>query len=110
MSGLEQLNLAVATLLTEIQQLRAEVRLGNDPTRPLSAEELCQRWNITGPTPAHRLRYLTRLCRAYGLTHLEGRDGWNALYRRADVLRAEEHGAGKIRSRKRKPKGRAIVA
>lgn len=103
MKGIEQLTDCMLTILAEVQELRSEVkaaRLQEDMTRPFTAEEMCERWHITGPTKEHQLRYLARRCRDMGLAHLKGRDGWNALYRRADVVRAEEHGAGKIRGRK----------
>lgn len=105
-AGLKQIQLCVNLLMEEVAGLRKEVQAQADPTRPVTAEELCGRWHIDGPTPEHRLLYLARRCRLYGLQALKGGDGWNALYRRADVLRAEEHAAGKIRGRKHKAKGR----
>lgn len=108
--GLEQLNECMLTLLTEMRELRSEIKAAksqDDLTRPLTAAELCERWHIAGAKPELRLAYLARRCRAAGLTALKGGDGWNALYRRADVVRAEEHAAGKIRGRKTKGRKKA---
>jgi hypothetical protein len=102
--GLAQLQACVNLLLTEVRDLRKAVAANADPTRPLTAEEMCERWHIVAPQPELRLLYLARKCRLHGLQPLKGGSGWNALYLRADVLRAEEHAAGKIRGRK--PKGR----
>ena len=105
MSGVAQLAECVATILMELRELREEVKKthgAEDMTRPLKAEEVCERLGITARTPKLKLFYLARRCRQYGLAPLAGSRGWNALYRRADVLRAEEHAAGKIRGRKSK--------
>lgn len=96
----------MATLLTEVKELRAEVKREADPTRPLTAADLCERWHIEGETPQLKLKTLARKCGRYGLKQLKGGQGWNALYLRSHVLRAEELAAGKIRSRKTKPKTR----
>jgi hypothetical protein len=53
-----------------------------------------------------QLLYLSRKCRDWGLRPLKGGRGWNALFSRADVRRAEEYAAGKIRGRKTKTKRR----
>lgn len=104
MSGMEQLEACIMTVLTKLEGI--EQRLcTTDMTRPMTAAELCERWRIESSSPVLKLAYLARRCRSYGLQALKGGDGWNALYRRADVLRAEEHAAGKIRGRKIK-KGR----
>lgn len=105
MSGFEQFEACMQAILAEVKELRVEVKRSRgqeDMTRPLTAAELCERWHIAGATPALSLAYLARRCRAAGLTALKGGDGWNALYRRADVLRAEEYLAGCIRARKTK--------
>lgn len=115
-AGMEQLQACMLTILAEVKELRVEVSSfakasedtkaapsrGQevDATRPLTAKELCVRWNIGAGTPELQLTYLARRCRHYGLEALKGADGWKALYRRADVVRAEEHAAGKVRGRK----------
>lgn len=100
--GLEELRKCFDLLMVEVKALRKEVQSGADPTRPLTAEELCERWHIVAPQPQLQLLYLARKCRLHGLQPLKGGSGWNALYRRADVVRAEEYAAGKIRGRKSK--------
>jgi len=88
--ALAQLNACLVTLLTEVRELRREA----DPTAPMTAVEMCRRWNIAGETDEARLFNLARRCREYGLRPLKKSRGWEALYRRADVLAAEEFAAG----------------
>ena len=131
MNGLEQLSDCMALVLAKLEGIETALRVpetadrsvrgpfdadrsvrapvlshGVDMTRPLTAVELCERWSITAESEDLRLHYLARLCRQRGLCALRGRRGWHALYARADVLRAEEFAAGKVRGRKVKA-GRA---
>ena len=129
MSGLEQLSDCLALVLAKLEGIETALRVPEtenadrsvrapvqseqagslshvDMTRPLTAVELCERWSITAESEDLRLHYLARLCRQRGLCALRGRRGWHALYARADVLRAEEFAAGKVRGRKVKS-GRA---
>ena len=106
---LKQFDVMLTAALTgtrdELQALRNEVaalKKGADETAPLSARELCERWEIRAATPELELLYLARRCRAWGLAPLKGRSGWHALYRKADVVRAESFAGGRVRSRKRK--------
>jgi len=67
----------------------------------LGARELAVRWGIGGGSDYLRLQYLSRRCRAWGLRPMEGTRGWSAMYRLADVLAAEEFGAGIAKRRRR---------
>jgi hypothetical protein len=106
MSGIEQLKECLLTLLAEVKELRQEVKAAPsrgqdvDMTRPLTAEELCERWSISAETEALELNILARRCTAYGLKPLRGTRGWAALYSRADVLHAESFAGGKIKRRR----------
>ena len=67
MSGVAQLAECVATILVELRELRAEVKKGRveeDMTAPLTAGDLCKRWCVEASTPALRLTYLARKCKA----------------------------------------------
>lgn len=70
----------------------------------LGARELAVRWGIGGGSDYLRLQYLSRRCRAWGLRAMEGTRGWSAMYRLADVLAAEEFGAGIAKRRRRRAK------
>lgn len=113
-AGFEQLQEALRVVFeVEMPALLTKLQAAQDPTRPMTARELCERWVIDGATPELQLANLARRCRLYGLHAFRGSDGWNALYGRTDVLRAEECGAGKIRSRKsaaKKPATREVAA
>jgi hypothetical protein len=61
---------------------------------PLTAEQLMVRWHIDGPTLAARRKALQRRCQAWGLRPMTGTRGPRALYRPADVDRAEARAAG----------------
>lgn len=103
MSGIEQLEGCVATILTELRELRAEVKMSRgqeDMTRPLTAGELCERWKIKAATHELELLALRRRCGAWGLRPLNGVRGWKALYARAEVLRAESFANGNLTRRK----------
>lgn len=95
MNGIEQLNQCVALVLSKLEGI--EKRVTVDETRPLTAEELCERWHVDAETEALQLHSLARLCRRWHLRPMSGTRGWDALYRRADVLRAETFAAGGTR-------------
>ena len=95
-AGLAQLKACMVTLLEEVREMRREA----DPTAPMTAVELCRRWNIAGETDEARLFNLARRCREYGLRPLKKSRGWEALYRRADVVAAEEFAAGILKRRR----------
>lgn len=107
---LKQFDVMLTAALTgtrdELQALRAEVaalKKGADETAPLSAKDLCARWEIVASKPEMELLYLARRCRLWGLAPLKGNSGWHALYAKADVVRAESFAGGRVRSRKKKP-------
>lgn len=93
--------------MNEIRELRLELRevrgllerlvagAGHSgPPGPLSARDLCERWEIRAETDELRLQYLARRCRRWGLRPMNGSRGWGATYRLPEVLAAEEYGAG----------------
>jgi hypothetical protein len=107
MSGIEQLMECVTMVLARLDGIEKKLDAGEgtrapveDMTRPLTAEELCERWYVTAPNDELRLLYLSRKCQAWGLKPLRGTRGWAALYSRADVLHAESFAGGKIKRRK----------
>ena len=95
-AGLAQLNACLVTLLTEVREMRREA----DPTAPMTAEDLCRRWQIPGETPKHQLFNLARRCGMYGLEAAKGTRGWEALFSRSDVLAAEAFMFGKSKRRR----------
>lgn len=103
-SGLRELMQCVSLMLTKVE--RIERRLDTDGravdlTAPLSAEELCVRWNVRAETKELKLLALRRKCERWGLRAMSGARGWDAMYRREDVVHAEGVGAGDIKRRKR---------
>ena len=102
--GVLQLQEAVALMLAQRPGIDRKLAALLDPTRPLTAEELCERWGITAETPELQLAYLRRKARKWGLEALDGSDGWQALYTRGDVLHAEAFAARSRTRRKTKPK------
>lgn len=95
--GLAQLDACVRKLFSEaLGELKREA----DPTRPLTAEALCERWNIAGDSDEARLYNLARKCRLWGLEPMKGTRGWEALYARGAVLAAESYAAGKSKRRR----------
>ena len=101
--GLLQLMGCMELLLSKmgsIEQKLAEPRAVDDATRPLTAQELCERWHVEAPSDKLKLLYLSRNCRAWGLKPLKGTRGWNALYQRADVVHAESFANGNLKRRK----------
>lgn len=61
---------------------------------PLNQAALMARWHIDGPSLAARRKALQRRCEAWGLRPMKGTRGPGALFRAADVDRAEERAAG----------------
>lgn len=99
----EDLQLILAELESIKRMLGDRVpRSMEDLTRPLTAEELCERWKVVASSDALRLDYLTRKCRAWGLRPLSGGRGWHARYSREAVLHAESYASGKINRRRNK--------
>lgn len=74
-------------LTAEVHALRDQV--AGDPTRPLTAEQLCERWGIKGEG-VNQLRNLRKRCDRLSLRAMPGSRGSAATYRLADVLRAEK--------------------
>jgi hypothetical protein len=99
MSGIDQLSESLTQVLTKLEGIERKLNVA-DMTAPLTAEALCERWQIEAETESLQLLYLGRKCRAWGLRQLKGGRGWNALYGRADVLHAESYAGGKINRRK----------
>ena len=60
---------------------------------PMTMEELIRRWHIEGPTDEAKRKAFYRRANAWGLRSLAGTRGAKALYRAADVDRAEERAA-----------------
>lgn len=104
MSDEQQLQRAVAAVLAGRPGGERLLLSVLDPTRPFTAGDLVERWEIKAETKELQLQYLSRKCRAWGLKPLKGSDGWNALYHRGDVLHAEGFAARKMSRRKNKPK------
>ena len=94
--GLAQLNACLVTLLTQVREMRREA----DPTAPMTAEELCRRWQIPGETPKNQLFNLARRCGMYGREAAKGTRGWEALFSRSDVLATEAFMFGKSKRRR----------
>lgn len=95
--GLAHLDACVRKLFSEVL---SELKREADPTRPLTAEELCGRWNIAGDSGEARLFNLARKCRQWGLEPMKGTRGWEALYARSKVLAAESYAAGNSKRRR----------
>lgn len=92
-------------VMQELRDLRVMVQKAFAPaqeSRPLSAEELLERWQIPGKTMKDRLHLLARKCRDRGLKPMEGTRGLSATYGVSDVIRAEAYAQGKLRSRPRR--------
>lgn len=103
MIGVEHLNQCLLLVLKEVRELRQEIQTAHpqeDMTAPLTAGELCKRWCVEASTPALRLTYLARKCKAWGLRPLKGTRGESAMFARDAVLHAEAVGAGKINRRR----------
>lgn len=98
--GLQTLREAVALLLAEKPGNDRKLAALLDPTRPLTAEEMCERWDITSESEAGQLELLNKRAVRWGLRPLAGTRGWDALYSREDVLHAEAMAAGKLTRRK----------
>lgn len=82
------------SLLSLLESIAADLReikgrLRGDDTRPLTAEQGADRWNIRGDTPAVQLHSLARLCRQCRLSPMAGFRGWASTYNFASVLSAE---------------------
>ncbi len=98
--GLQQLRECVALLLAREPGVDRKLAGLLDPTRPLTAAELCERWNITSWTAGQKLDAMTKRAKRWGLRPLLNTRGWEALYNRQDVLSAEELAAGKMNRRR----------
>lgn len=98
----EDLQLILAKLEGIERMLGDRVPRSMEDTRPLTAEELCERWKVVASSDALRLDYLTRKCRAWGLRPLSGGRGWHARYSREAVLHAESYASGKMNRRRNK--------
>lgn len=59
----------------------------------LTMDELVDRWQPPGPTPAARDKWMRRRMGEWGLKPLAGTRGGNARFRPADVDRAEARGS-----------------
>lgn len=90
----------------ELRDIRTKLELlvaGLKPaaqSRPLSAQELIERWKVPGKTQADQLHSLAQKCRARGLRRMEGTKGMHATYMVADVLAAEAMASGKAKRRR----------
>ena len=71
-----------------------------DPSAPLCAVDLIERWKITGADDAARLHNLARRCRDWGLVPMRGTRGELALYGRVEVQAAEAFALGKLHRRR----------
>jgi len=82
----EDLQLILAELESIKRMLGDRVpRSMEDLTRPLTAEELCERWKVVASSDALRL---------------SGGRGWHARYSRDAVLHAESYASGKMNRRR----------
>ena len=88
--------------LGELRSLVAKALAPAQESRPLTAAELLERWQIPGKTQKDRLHLLARKCRDRGLKPMEGSRGLSATYGVSDVLRAEAYAQGQLRSRPRR--------
>jgi hypothetical protein len=70
-------------------------------SRPLTAQELMQRWAVAGATQQDRLENLNILCKKRGLARMKDTRGMSATYMVADVIAAEAYAAGKTSRRRR---------
>jgi hypothetical protein len=92
-----ELNAELSTAVAELAEIRrafAPAAPAGVPAATLSAHELVARWNVSAPSEALVLAKLARRCRERLLHPLANTRGWGAVYRRADVERAERYAAG----------------
>lgn len=90
----EEMQRVILAKLEGIERMLEGGRAAEDLSRPLSAAELCERWQVRAESKVLRLQYLARKCRAWGLEPMKGGRGEYATYARAAVLKAEAYAAG----------------
>lgn len=61
-----------------------------DPTQPITAEQLCERWKVVAATKELQLHKLARLAREGRLRPLAGGKGWSKRYALTAVIAAEK--------------------
>lgn len=86
--------------LENLQSLLEETAVPGARSRPLTAQQLLDRWNIPGASLSERLHNLAERCRARGLRRMEGTRGIHATYMLADVIAAEAYASGKSKRRR----------
>lgn len=89
--------------LTVLRALVEGVAAGLKPaaqSRPLTAEELIERWKVRGKTQADQLHNLAARCREWGLRPMRGTRGITATYMIADVEAAEAFSNGTMKRRR----------
>lgn len=86
--------------IERLEGLLQETAAPGARSRPLTAQQMLERWNIPGATTSERLHNLAERCRARGLRRMEGTRGIHATYMLADVLAAEAYAAGKSKRRR----------
>lgn len=87
--------------LRELVEAVALVLQPGAQSRPLTAEQLIQRWAVPGETAEKRLDNLAKRCRARGLKAMKGTRGMAATYMVADVLAAEAFSNGTMKRRRK---------
>ena len=94
----------MAEELRELRSLMEAVVQGMQPasqSRPITAQQLIERWAVPGDTDETRLDNLASRCRQRGLKPMKGTRGMAATYMIADVIAAEAYSNGTTKRRRR---------
>lgn len=97
---LEDIRAELTVLRGLVEGLAAGLRPAAQ-SRPLTARELIERWEIPGSTEQHQLDNLAKRCRHRGLRPMKGGRGLAATYMVGDVQAAEGHSNGTMKRRRK---------